>query len=402
MSQPSFRRSLWLIGAVHVGAIGGLLWFARCSPTTPRQKEEEVTWLDPAAAALGGAEAGRGPAAPAETGGIVLPAAGATQAAATGARPTPTPSSGEPESDLAPGLARQTLTPPPTSTPRPTPTPTATPRPTRTPAPTPVLAPTPTPTPKPKVTPTPTAKPKTTPKPTKKPAAKPTPADEEEEDDEEEDPTPTPKKKTPPPKVTPSAKATPKPSTAPKPSAAPTKAPSAKPTGPPAVVEPKSLEGAGEPEPTVRRATKPEPGEGGGDETPVRRAERPDGGPAGTESGTNTAGGDGRGTSTTAKSAGGNKGADIGWYHSLIHDRFFAQWNQPTSISSESKFRTKLRIRILRDGTVASYSVARSSGNELMDQSVLDAASRVKRIEALPESLAAKGAYELSIDFEMD
>ena len=68
----------------------------------------------------------------------------------------------------------------------------------------------------------------------------------------------------------------------------------------------------------------PEPGEGASDEPPVRQAERPDGGPAGTGGGTNTAGGDGRGTSTTAKSAGGNKGADVGWYHSLIHDRFYA------------------------------------------------------------------------------
>lgn len=389
MSQTSFRRSLWLIGGVHAAAIGGLLFFARCAPEAPKKKED-ITWLDPAAAAAGLAAAAGSKASAPEASGIVVPAAGSSRPAST-ARATPTPRRADPESELpTTGAVAPTLTPPPTSTPRPTPTPTPTPRPTKTPPPPVSLAPTPTPTPKPKVTATPKPTPKVTKKPTPKPKAQPKPDEEEDED-----PTPAPKKKTPTPKATPAPKSTPRPTIAAK---SPSAAPTARPSTAPAVVEPKSLEPDAEPEPTVRKATRPEPGEGGDEEQPVRKAERPG---AGGETG-GSAAADGRGTSSTAKSAGGNRGADVGWYHSLIHDRFYAQWNQPTSISADSKFRTKLRIRILRDGTVASYSVARSSGNELMDQSVLDAASRVKRIEALPETLAKTGAYEVSIDFEMD
>ena len=153
----------------------------------------------------------------------------------------------------------------------------------------------------------------------------------------------------------------------------------------------------------VRKGTRPDGTENSAaEEIAVRPATRPDagepgaGGPGGTAR-------EGRGTSATAKSAGGNKGADVGWYYNLIHERFYGQWNQPTSISTtEKKYATKLRIRIERDGTVSHYEIARSSGLELMDQSVLDAASRVKKIEALPESLAKSAPFTLSIDFELD
>ncbi len=402
-SSPSFRRSLLLIGAAHLLAIGGLLFFAQCSQTKPPAKDE-ITWLDPAAAA--GAPALPGGARPdqrtAEEAALII-APGTAPKPAPGARATPTPRGGDPESDLASATPVPTIAA--TATPRPTRTPTPTPRPTRTPTPTPhttaapTLVPTPTrlptptaaPTPKPKVTPPrPTAKP--TPKPTKKPVPKP------EEDDEEDEPAPTAK---------PKATASPKASVAPKPSSTPRPKPSAPPAlrpperdGAPEVREPRSLEGSGEPGPTVKKATRPDAGGGDGDETPVRPAQRPG------EGGANGPGGkatEGRGTSTTATAAGGNKGADVGWYHSMIHDRFYSQWNQPTSIStSENKYRAKLKLRIQRDGSIASYSISRSSGNELMDQSVLDAASRVKRIEPLPESLAKSGAYDVSIDFEMD
>ena len=94
--------------------------------------------------------------------------------------------------------------------------------------------------------------------------------------------------------------------------------------------------------------------------------------------------------------------SQYGWYHDLIHDRFFGLWDQPTSIVGSAKFRTTLRITIAADGRISNFSVLRSSGNVVMDESVMAAARRVGRIDAPPSALLKGGAYTVNINFELD
>jgi TonB family protein len=94
--------------------------------------------------------------------------------------------------------------------------------------------------------------------------------------------------------------------------------------------------------------------------------------------------------------------SQYGWYHDLIHDRFFGVWDQPTSIVGSAKFTTTLKITIAADGRISNFSVLRSSGNVVMDESVLAAARRVGRIDGPPSALLKGGAYTVNINFELD
>ena len=94
--------------------------------------------------------------------------------------------------------------------------------------------------------------------------------------------------------------------------------------------------------------------------------------------------------------------ANFGWYHEMIHYRFFGLWEQPTSMVGSAKFTTTLKITIAGNGRISSFSVLRSSGNVVMDESVLAAASRVSRIDAPPKDLVSGGSYTVNINFELD
>jgi TonB family protein len=105
--------------------------------------------------------------------------------------------------------------------------------------------------------------------------------------------------------------------------------------------------------------------------------------------------------------AGGN-GADpatIDAYQTLIHDRFYGLWEQPTAEIPEdqrSKFTTTLKITIQRDGTISDFSLAHPSGNPVMDQSVLDAAAKVIKIAPIPEGMGSAKGYTVNINFEVE
>jgi TonB family protein len=87
----------------------------------------------------------------------------------------------------------------------------------------------------------------------------------------------------------------------------------------------------------------------------------------------------------------------------MIHDSLYGQWDQPTSLYSEGhKFSCVLQIKIARDGTISDASITKSSGNPVMDESVLTAAKRTKKIAPLPDGLAKGDTYTINIAFELD
>lgn len=177
-------------------------------------------------------------------------------------------------------------------------------------------------------------------------------------------PSPTPKPK---PKTTPkpAPKATPKKSASPKPSASPKAA------------------AKSSPKPSAKMA---------GSGAASASAEKP-----GAAKGPGVGEGKGKGTEGTGPGAG--KPSDFGWYFSGLRDRYYAVW-APPSVPDAATLVVTLKIRVQRDGTVLGHELVKSSGNSLMDGSVLDAAQQVTKIDPLPPGLGSSDVVEIPINFK--
>jgi TonB family protein len=210
-------------------------------------------------------------------------------------------------------------------------------------------------TPKPSATPKPA--PKATPKPTPKPAPKPTPK-------------PTPKK-------TVLAKASPK----------------AKPTPAQSDENDEQADADADKKKIARAAlAKNHMGESNSSEKPVKKM------PA-------AQGGSGKGNSVGADgNAGGAGGAsEFSWYGSMLHDRFYSEWIQPTTvISSGAKLSALVKIRIEKDGRVSDFEIIKPSGNVVVDESVAATAKRVTQVDPLPDGIGSGGHYDVRINFELN
>ena len=219
---------------------------------------------------------------------------------------------------------------------------------------------TPTPTPRSTSTPKPTPVLKTTPKPTPRPTPRPTPK-------------PTPKK-------TILAKATPKPS------------PKTKPT--PAAPDENAEESDADAEKKkLAKATlaKKDAAESDSAEKPPKAIA------ANTGSGQGTSAGSGG-------HAGGSGGeSQFGWYGSMLHDRFYSEWIQPTTVvASNVKLAVLVKLRIEKDGRVSNFEVIRPSNNPIVDESVAAVAKRVTQVDPLPAGLVKGDHYDVRINFELN
>ena len=109
--------------------------------------------------------------------------------------------------------------------------------------------------------------------------------------------------------------------------------------------------------------------------------------------------GDGRGKGTAGNGPGAGKPSDCGPYFSLLRDRFYAVWTPPT-VPDAASLVVRLKIKVKRDGTVLGCEISKSSGNSLMDGSVLEAARQVTQIDPLPKGLGKDEIVEIPIDFK--
>jgi TonB family protein len=222
--------------------------------------------------------------------------------------------------------------------------------------------PSPTATPRPKPSPTPVVKatPKSTPKP--KPTPKPSPK--------------TPPK--PPPKKTLLAKASPKPSPKLQPAPGPDEKAKA------AAEEAEQIRMA---KAVLEKAVLDE-----GDTTPKRAIAVP----PGTGKGKSSGAGGGH-----AGGAGGE--SQFGWYGSMLHDRFYSEWAQPTTnLSSGAKVSALVKLRIEKDGRVSKFEIIKPSGNATVDDSVEAVAKSVTQVDPLPAGLGNGEHYDVKINFELN
>ena len=116
----------------------------------------------------------------------------------------------------------------------------------------------------------------------------------------------------------------------------------------------------------------------------------------------------GMGKGTTEGAASGHAGGSVnesqfGWYGSMLHDHFYSEWAQPTSVADTGRKNSVLvKLRIEKDGQVSSFEIVRSSGNAELDDSVRALANRVSHVEPLPDGLGKGDHYDVKINFELN
>jgi TonB family protein len=113
----------------------------------------------------------------------------------------------------------------------------------------------------------------------------------------------------------------------------------------------------------------------------------------------------GKGTSPGGGGHAGGVGGEsqFGWYGSMLHDRFYSEWVQPTSLASTgTKNSVLVKIRIEKDGRVSNFEVVRPSGNAEIDESVAAIAKRVAQVDPLPAGLGNGEHYDVKINFELN
>jgi TonB family protein len=95
--------------------------------------------------------------------------------------------------------------------------------------------------------------------------------------------------------------------------------------------------------------------------------------------------------------------SEFGWYGSMLHDRFYSEWIQPTTvISSGAKLSALVKIRIEKDGRVSDFEIIKPSGNVVVDESVAATAKRVTQVDPLPDGIGSGGHYDVRINFELN
>ena len=102
-----------------------------------------------------------------------------------------------------------------------------------------------------------------------------------------------------------------------------------------------------------------------------------------------------------ANGSGGS--SEFGWYGNMLHDRFYSEWIQPTTvIASGAKISALVKIRIEKDGTISDFKIARPSGNVVVDESIEAVAKRVTQVDPLPTGLGGGDHYDVNINFEVN
>jgi TonB family protein len=83
----------------------------------------------------------------------------------------------------------------------------------------------------------------------------------------------------------------------------------------------------------------------------------------------------------------------------MLHDRFYARWDQPISLlQSGQELTTVVTFKLDDGGHVVSASIAKESGNPTMDDSVMTAARSVTQVDPPPKGFS----HEFNIAFQLN
>ena len=88
-----------------------------------------------------------------------------------------------------------------------------------------------------------------------------------------------------------------------------------------------------------------------------------------------------------------------GAYFNHVHERMYAVWQQPAQLKNLPGLRTEVHIVVEPSGKISGRTQTRSSGNELMDASVMKAVNAVSNLKPLPGG--RKKPVDIGIVFEI-
>ncbi len=94
----------------------------------------------------------------------------------------------------------------------------------------------------------------------------------------------------------------------------------------------------------------------------------------------------------------GNQAA-LGAYYNHVHERMHAAWQQPSQLKNLPGLRTEVAITVEPGGRISARRKTRSSGNDLMDDSVMKAVHSLKALRALPAGY--RDPVEITVTFEL-
>ena len=106
------------------------------------------------------------------------------------------------------------------------------------------------------------------------------------------------------------------------------------------------------------------------------------------------------GVRAAGSGAGGT--SEFGWYGNMLHDRFYSEWVQPTSVVHSAKLTVLLRIRIQKDGRISDYLdfeiVGQPSNRRFRDRG---GGARLNRSILCSAGLGDE-YYDVNINFELE
>lgn len=89
----------------------------------------------------------------------------------------------------------------------------------------------------------------------------------------------------------------------------------------------------------------------------------------------------------------------LGAYFNHVHERMYAVWQQPSQLKSLPGLSTDVSITVAPDGRITARNKTRGSGNDLMDDSVMQAVNSIKALRALPAG--HRKPVDIGITFEI-
>ncbi len=103
----------------------------------------------------------------------------------------------------------------------------------------------------------------------------------------------------------------------------------------------------------------------------------------------------------TGSGSGSGEATPYGWYLAQVRAIMYDAWQQPSALAGKRGLTTRVMVRVRQDGQIIQKKMADTSGNGLMDSSVMTAVESVQKLPELPFGFG--GAYkDITIDFELE
>ncbi|NKB25093.1 MAG: TonB family protein [Kiritimatiellae bacterium] len=88
------------------------------------------------------------------------------------------------------------------------------------------------------------------------------------------------------------------------------------------------------------------------------------------------------------------------WYYALVREKMYQVWEQPDGMSSRAGLIATVQIRVQKNGAITKRVLVQSSGDDVIDQTVMNAVQSVSRLKPLPSEYK-KSYKDIAVDFQL-